>query len=105
MVRGVIEKLPAIKAELVTNQVEWQDWGFADLLKAQENWKAIHSVESSTEHNPRTPYNRNHSFFSKDSSTPKGCVYCDDKQLKSYECKKVVTSTERKRSYKQRSYV
>ncbi|CAB3990273.1 Hypothetical predicted protein [Paramuricea clavata] len=74
MVRGVIEKLPGIKAELVTNQVGWQDWGFADLLKALENWKAIHPVESSSEHNPRTPYNRNHSFFSKDSSTPKGTV-------------------------------
>ena len=44
MVRGVIEKLPGIKAELVTNQVGWQDWGFADLLKALENWKAIHPV-------------------------------------------------------------
>ena len=97
MVRGVIEKLPGIKAELVTNQVGWQDWGFADLLKALENWKAIHPVESSTEHNPKTPYNRNHSFFSKDSSTPKGCVYCDDEQHKSYECKKVATPTERKR--------
>ena len=98
MVRGVIEKLPGIKAELVTNQVGWQHWGFADLLKALENWKAIHPVESSTEHNPRTPYNRNHSFFSKDPSTPKGCVYCDDEQHKSYECKiKVATPTERKR--------
>ncbi|CAB4010114.1 Pro-Pol poly [Paramuricea clavata] len=89
----VIEKLPGIKAELVTNQVGWQDWGFADLLKALENWKAIHPVESSTEHNPRTPYNRNHSFFSKDSSTPKGCVYCDDEQHKSYEsqCRSRVT--------------
>ena len=76
--------------------VRGQDWGFADLLKALENWKAIHPVESSTEHNPRTSYNRNHSFFSKDSLTPKGCVCCDDEQHKSYECKKVVTPTERK---------
>jgi hypothetical protein len=32
MVRGIIDKLPGIKAELVTNQVGWQDWGFAELL-------------------------------------------------------------------------
>ena len=93
MVRGIIDKLPGIKAELVTNQAGWQDWGFAELLKALENWKEIHPVEGSPD--PKAPNNRNHSFFSKEA--PKGCVYCDDEHHKSYECKKVVTPTERKR--------
>ncbi len=86
MVRGIIDKLPGIKAELVTNQAGWQDWGFAELLQALENWKEIHPVEGSPD--PKAQNNRNHSFFSKEA--PKGCVYCDDEHHKSYECKKVV---------------
>ena len=70
MVRGILEKLPGIKAELVTNQVGWQDWGFTELLGALENWKAIHPLESSSA--SKTPNNR--SFFSKESSGPKDCL-------------------------------
>ena len=55
MVRGILEKLPGIKAELVANQVGWQDWGFTELLGALENWKAIHPLESSSA--SKTPYN------------------------------------------------
>ena len=92
MVRGILEKLPGIKAELVTNQVGWQDWGFTELLGALENCKAIHPLESSSA--SKTPNNR--SFFSKESSGPKGCVYCDDEHHRSHECKKVVTPVERR---------
>ena len=92
MVRGILEKLTGIKAELVANQVGWQDWGFTELLGAPENWKAIHPLESTPA--SKTPYSR--SFFSKESSGPKGCVYCDDEHHRSYECKKVVTPAERR---------
>ena len=92
MVRGILEKLTGIKAELVANQVGWQDWGLTELLGALENWKAIHPLESSSA--SKTPYNR--SFFSKESSGPKGCVYCDDEHHRSHECKKVVTPAERR---------
>ena len=83
MVRGILEKLPGIKAELAANQVGWQDWGFTELLGALENWKAMESSSAS-----KTPHNHS---FSKESSGPKGCVYCDDKHRRSHECKKVVT--------------
>ena len=62
------------------------------MLGALENWKAIHPLESTPA--SKTPYNR--SFFSKESSGPKGCVYCDDEHHRSYECKKVVTPAQRR---------
>ena len=45
MVRGVLDKLPGIKAELVSGKVGWQDWGFTELIRALEEWKAIHPLE------------------------------------------------------------
>lgn len=93
MVRGILDKLPAIKAELVSNKVGWQDWGFAELIQALQTWKAIHPVERLNNEKPP----RNKSFFSKDRSPPtRSCVYCDDEHHKSFECKKVVTPAERK---------
>ena len=93
MVRDVLlYKLPGIKAELVANQVGWQDWGFIELLRALEKWKAMYPMEGSSR--SKTPHNR--SFFSKESSGTKGCVYCDNEHHKSHECKKVVTFAERR---------
>ena len=79
MVRGILEKLPGIKAELVANQVGWQDWGFTEF----------------------TPYIHS---FSKESSGSKGCVYCDDKHRRSHECKKVVTPADRRQKLQAKKY-
>ena len=48
MVRGVPNKLPGIKPELVSNKVGWQDWGFGELLQALEEWKEIHPLKLTT---------------------------------------------------------
>ena len=32
MVRGILDKLPEIKADLVSRKPGWQDWGFGDLM-------------------------------------------------------------------------
>jgi len=45
MVRGVLDKLPGIKADLVNGKPGWQDWGFAELMRALEEWKAIHPMD------------------------------------------------------------
>ena len=46
MVRGVLDKLPEIKAGFVSGKPGWQDWGFGDLMQALEEWKAIHPTET-----------------------------------------------------------
>ena len=45
MVRGVLDKRPGIKAELVSGKVGWQDLGFTGLIGALEERKAIHPLE------------------------------------------------------------
>ena len=45
MVRGVLDKLPGIKADLVSGKPGWQDWGFAELIQTLEEWKSIHPME------------------------------------------------------------
>ena len=45
MVRGVLDKLPGIKADLVNGKPGWQDWGFGELMRSLEEWKAIHPME------------------------------------------------------------
>ena len=45
LVRGILDKLPGIKAELVSGKVGWQDWRFSELMGALREWKAIHLLE------------------------------------------------------------
>ena len=45
MVRGVLDKLLGIKADLVNGKPGWQDWGFAELMRSLEKWKAIHPMK------------------------------------------------------------
>ena len=45
MVRGVLDKLPGIKGDLVNGKPGWQDWAFAELMRSLEEWKAIHPIE------------------------------------------------------------
>ena len=46
MVRGVPDKLPKIKADLVSGKPGWQDWGFRDFMQVLEEWKVIHPMET-----------------------------------------------------------
>ena len=45
MVQSVLDKLPSINAELVSNKMGWQDWGFGELLQASEEWREIYPLE------------------------------------------------------------
>ena len=45
MVRGVLDKLLGIKADLVNGKPRWQDWGFAELMRSLKEWKAIHPMK------------------------------------------------------------
>ena len=47
MVHGVLDKLPGIKADFVNGKPGWQDWGFTELMRSLEEWKAIHPMEVS----------------------------------------------------------
>ena len=46
LVRGVLNKLPGIKAELVQGKPDWKTWDFTQLINALREWKEIHPVKS-----------------------------------------------------------
>lgn len=59
MVRGILDKLSDIKADLVNGKSGFQDWGFGELMQSFEEWKAIHPMETPAENKvngtPPTP--------------------------------------------------
>lgn len=114
MVRGVLDKLPGIKADLVNGKPGWQDWGFAELMRSLEEWKAIHPMEvnesvheispsqpshlrSRPPRPPRPP--RDNSFYAQDRGpiSRRVCVYCDRETHRSWECDSVTSPAERRR--------
>ena len=105
MVRGVLDKLPGIKAELVSGKVGWQDWGFTELIRALEEWKAIHPLELAEKVSgkpqapppPRPPCHR--SFCAQEREPARArhaCVYCDCVTHRSWECDKITSPAERR---------
>ena len=83
MVRGVLDKLPGIKAELVSGKVGWQDWGFTEPIRALEEWKAIHPLELAEKASgkPQAPPPPRHRILYAQEREPAraqhACVYCD----------------------------
>jgi len=84
MVRGVLNKLPGIKAELVQGKPNWQSWNFTELTNTLCTWTEIYPRESvrsreapRTESTPgqRSFHVREHSTI---TYTLRGCVYCND---------------------------
>ena len=105
MVRGVLDKLPGIKGELVSGKVGWQDWGFTELIRALEEWKAIHPLELAEKASgkpqapppPRPP--RHRSFYAQEREPARArhaCVYCDCVTHRSWECDKITSPAERR---------
>ena len=107
MVRGILDKLPRIKADLVSGKPGWQDWSFAELIQSIEEWKSIHPMEVNEKVNeiplsspsrpppptprPSTRVARDRFFYAKTGEPTPGhaCVYCDRVTHRSWECDSV----------------
>lgn len=84
--RGILDKLPEIKAELVSGKVRWQDWRFTELIRALKEWKAIHPLElpEKVSGKPRAPSSArppsHRSFYAQEHMPARvrdACVYRD----------------------------
>ena len=66
LVRGVLNKLPGIKAELVQGKPDWKTWDFTQLINALREWKEIHPREIAK--------SRDRSFYveDQDPNAPRG---------------------------------
>eukprot|EP00112_Aurelia_sp_Birch-Aquarium-sp1_P013324 Seg2820.4 transcript_id=Seg2820.4/GoldUCD/mRNA.D3Y31 product="hypothetical protein" protein_id=Seg2820.4/GoldUCD/D3Y31 len=100
-VRMTLDKLPAIRADLVRMDDNWQKWGFPQLIEALRKWCERNPVltsdyQSSDKVNKQQ---RRERFFQvkQHEWKPRPCAYCDSTEHKSIGCQKVKSVTERKR--------
>ena len=96
LVRGILNKLPGIKAELVQGHPEWQSWNFTQLLNALREWKEIHPRENVTSRGTLRSFH----VEERNGNVTRGCVYCRDVSHKAKDCT-AITSVEDRRKYLQ----
>ena len=91
LVRGVLNKLPGIKAELVQGKSDWKTWDFTQLINALREWKEIHprEIEKSCDR----------SFYveDQDPNAPRGCVSCNNTSHKHSDCTVISSAADRKK--------
>ena len=80
-VRGVLNQLPGIKAELVQGKPDWKTWDFTQLINALCEWKEIHPREIAK--------SRDRSFYveDQDPNAPLGSVSCNNTSHKPSDCR------------------
>ena len=91
LVRGVLNKLPGIKAELVQGKPDWKTWDFTQLINALRGWKEIHPREIAK--------SRDRSFYVEDQApnAPRGCVFCNNTSHKPSDCTVISSAADRKK--------
>ena len=96
LVRGILNKLPGIKAELVQGHPEWQSWNFTQLLNALREWKEIHPRENVKSRDTLRSFH----VEERNGNATRGCVYCRGVSHKAKDCT-AITSVEDRRKYLQ----
>ena len=94
-VRVTLDKLQGIRADLVRNDDDWQDWKFKQLVEALEKWTVRNPIPLNEKRNSEKGHGHNKSFQAKQSKNE--CVYCQKTDHKSSECNTVKTVSERRK--------
>ena len=90
-----LEKLPAIRDDLVRTNPEWENWGYGSLAETLRQWTRRNPIDNkATEESEYKRRERSGKFYH--ARQNKGCVYCDDVSHKSGGCTKVTSTNERK---------
>ena len=91
LVRGVLNKLPGIKAELVQGKTGWKTWDFTQLINALREWKEIHPRDIAK--------SRDRSFYveHQEPNASRGCVFCSNTSHKPSHCTVISTAADRKK--------
>ena len=92
-VRGTLDKLPDIRADLVRLDDKWQQWNYPQLVESLRQWCNRNPKETSSRSRPNPK--KDQAFQA--STTPKPCVYCDAEDHKPAECKKVSDVKQRRK--------
>ena len=94
-----LEKLPAIRGDIVRTDPDWECWNFAQLSEAIRLWTRRNPVESKQEHEPvERRHEKPRKLFHAQGKQekPRACVYCDDPAHKTVNCTKVTSLPERR---------
>ncbi len=98
-----LDKLPAIRGDLVRTDPDLESWDFVKLLTdALRHWDRRNPVNKNAERE-REENKRKQDYYNRllqargGNFKIKGCVYCGDENHKAVECNKVTDIIERKR--------
>lgn len=94
-----LDKLPAIRGDLVQTDPDWEKWNFAQLSKAVRLWTKRNLIEErETSEQPNSKRDRSRKLFQArgGDGKPNKYVYCGDVTHRSSECQKISTLNERK---------
>ena len=90
MASMTLEKLPAIRGDLVRSDPEWETWGFTKLTEALKRWTRQNPIKSAKE-------KPNQVFHTQQSEGKCRCVYCHASNHKPSEGTAVTSIEKRKR--------
>lgn len=97
-VRATLDKLPAIRPDLVRLDDEWQQWGFPQLVESLRKWCDRNLAQMSERSSRGDGHNRGHGHsYQASLHQARVCVYCDAPDHKAMECKKVPDVRERRK--------
>ena len=88
-----LDKLPAIRGDLVRNDSDWENWDFVKLAEAIRQWTKRNPVYEKESDVPSGKFGKSGKVYQ--TKTMKVCVYCEGEH-KTGECK-VVTSVKERR--------
>lgn len=94
-----LDKLPAIRGDLVRTDPDWEKWNFAQLSEAVRLWTKRNPIEErEISEQPNSKRDRPRKLFQArgGDGKPNQCVYCGDVTHRSSECQKISTVNERK---------
>ena len=95
-VRMTIDKLPAIRDNLVRLDDDWQSWKFSHLIEALRKWTERNPATDEKSEKHQGKHDKNFHTQQKSSQARK-CAYCDSEQHKASECTSVTSIPERKK--------
>ena len=102
-VRVILDKLQGIRADLVRNDDNWQDWEFQQLVEALVKWTVRNPIPLSDKRNPEKGNGYSKSYQAK--QTKSECVYCEKPEHRSSDCKNAKTVTERRKIFSYKNFV
>ena len=97
-VRMTLDKLPAIRADLVRIDDEWQEWDFGQFIEALRKWTGRNPTTLDDKRSNRNPPRKDRLYHtSQDIWKPKPSVYSNKEDHKSTDCKAVTNVQDCKR--------